>query len=262
MLNTGPFNSKISNFQLFFELLWLHWCSATDWMDLSLDDKSANKMLWVSDGGSRVCRRTEEVCPVLDRPERYEYSPQASQTTNTLKGFNAFSSWGLQYQIVPFNLVRPKVVCKEGIWNMRAYWEVEFSGWVVIGATYEGAGRRANAGPSGLGENEESWGLCWSGTCYQIWYNGVNKDIDNVPHCSTIGVYLDQPAGIITFYAVTGDGAEREVAPLHTVKTALDKKILPGFWMGIQSWCTILKRPEWLKAKLFRVPTGGWATCF
>lgn len=136
------------------------------------------------------------------------------------------------------------MVCKEGIWNMRAYWEVEFSGWVVIGATYEGAGRRANAGPSGLGENEESWGLCWSGTCYQIWYNGVNKDIDNVPHCSTIGVYLDQPAGIITFYAVTGDGQEREVAPLHTVKTALDKKILPGFWMGIQSWCTILKRPE------------------
>lgn len=85
MLNTGPFNSKITS-NYFFELLWLHWCSATDWMDLSLDDKSANKMLWVSDGGSRVCRRTEEVCPVLDRPERYEYSPQASRTTNTLLG--------------------------------------------------------------------------------------------------------------------------------------------------------------------------------
>lgn len=142
------------------------------------------------------------------------------------------------------NLVRPQVVCKEVIWNTRAYWEVEFSGWVVIGATYEGAGRRANAGPSGLGENEESWGLCWAGTRYQIWYNGVNKDIENVPHCSTIGVYLDQPAGIIAFYAVTGDGTEREVVLLHTVKTALDRKILPGFWMGIQSWCTILKRPE------------------
>lgn len=166
---------------------------------------------------------------------------------------NGFTSWGLQCQIVSFNLIHPKVVCKEGIWNMRAYWEVEFSGWVVIGATYEGAGRRASAGPSGLGENEESWGLCWSGTRYQIWYNGVNKDIDHVPHCSTIGVYLDQPAGVIAFYAVTGDGAEQEVAPLHTVKTALDKKILPGFWMGIQSWCTILKRPEWLKAKLLRI---------
>lgn len=50
-------------------------------MNLSLDDKTANKMLWISDNGSKVCRRTEEICPVLDRPERYEYSPQVSQKT-------------------------------------------------------------------------------------------------------------------------------------------------------------------------------------
>ncbi|XP_029384245.1 tripartite motif-containing protein 16-like protein [Echeneis naucrates] len=182
------------------------------WMNFSLDDKTANKMLWISDKGSKVSRRTEEVCPVLDRPERYEYSPQ--------------------------------VVCKEGVWNMRAYWEVEFSGWVVIGATYEGAGRRANNGPSGLGENEESWGLGWSGTCYQIWFNGINKDINGVPFCSRIGVYIDQPAGIISFYTVTGEGAEREVKLLHKVKTVIMKKILPGFWIGIQSSCTLLKKTE------------------
>ena len=55
--------------------------SPLDWLNLSLDDKTANKMLWISDNGSKVCRRTEEVCPVLDRPERYEYSPQVSQKT-------------------------------------------------------------------------------------------------------------------------------------------------------------------------------------
>ncbi|KAG7507408.1 tripartite motif-containing 16 [Solea senegalensis] len=182
------------------------------WMNLSLDDKTANKMLWISDNGSKVSRRTEEVCPVLDRPERYEYSPQ--------------------------------VVCKEGLWNMRAYWEVEYSGWVVIGATYEGAGRRAHSGPSGLGENEESWGMCWSGSCYQIWFNGVNKDIDNVPYCTTIGVYIDQPAGIINFYTVTGEGSEREVRLLHNIKATIEKKVLPGFWVGIQSSCTLLRKTE------------------
>lgn len=52
----------------------------TDWKNLSLDDKTANKMLWISDGGFKVCRRTKEVCPVLDRPERYEYSPQVRHT--------------------------------------------------------------------------------------------------------------------------------------------------------------------------------------
>lgn len=127
---------------------------------------------------------------------------------------------------------------------MRAYWEAEYTGWVVVGAAYEEAGRRANSGPSGLGENDESWGLCWSGTRYQIWFNGMNKDIYDVPYSSTIGVYVDQPAGIINFYAVTGEGAEREVRLLQKVKTTTDKKILPGFWVGIQSSCTILKRPE------------------
>lgn len=48
-----------------------------DWFDLSLDDKTAHKLLWITEGGSKVARMTDDVtCPVLDRPERYEYSPQ------------------------------------------------------------------------------------------------------------------------------------------------------------------------------------------
>ncbi|XP_067344539.1 tripartite motif-containing protein 16-like protein [Channa argus] len=182
------------------------------WINLSLDDKTANKMLWISDNGSEVLRRTKEVCPVLDRPERYEYSPQ--------------------------------VLCKEAIWNMRAYWEVEYSGWVVVGVTYEGTGRRAHSGPSGIGDNEESWGLCWSGNCYQIWYNSLDSDINDIPYASTIGVYVDQPAGVINFYAVTGEGTEREVRLLHKVETAIGKKIFPGFWIGVQSSCRILSKVE------------------
>lgn len=218
------------------------WFFLADWKNLSLDDKTANKMLWISDGGSKVCRRTEEVCPVLDRPERYEYSPQVHHMYMHLDGV----SWRkhTSFSLFLFRSVLPKVVCKEIIWNMRAYWEVEFSGWVVIGATYEGAGRRANSGPSGLGENEESWGLCWSGKQYEIWFNGIKKDINNVPFCSVIGVYLDQPAGMINFYAVMGEGAEREARLLHKVETSMDQKILPGFWIGIQSSCTILRKPE------------------
>ena len=49
----------------------------SDWINLSLDDKTANKRLWITESGSKVARMTDEVtCPVLDRPERYEYSPQ------------------------------------------------------------------------------------------------------------------------------------------------------------------------------------------
>lgn len=49
----------------------------SDWINLSLDDKTSNKMLWITEGGAKVARMTDNItCPVLDRPERYEYAPQ------------------------------------------------------------------------------------------------------------------------------------------------------------------------------------------
>lgn len=143
-----------------------------------------------------------------------------------------------------FPLIFFKVLCKESIWNQRGYWEVEYSGWVAVGATFDEAARRANSELSGLGENEHSWGLCWSGSCYQIWFNCNHEDIKEVPFCSTIAMYIDQPAGIINFYIVPGEGTEKEVRLLHQVKTVIDKKILPGFWLGVQSSCTLLKKTD------------------
>ena len=50
-----------------------------DWINLSLNDNTANKTLWISDGGTEVSRMTDSIlCPVLDRPERYEHAPQVS----------------------------------------------------------------------------------------------------------------------------------------------------------------------------------------
>ncbi|XP_044194338.1 stonustoxin subunit beta-like isoform X1 [Thunnus albacares] len=189
------------------------------WINLSLDDKTANKRLWITESGSKVARMTDEVtCPVLDRPERYEYSPQ--------------------------------VLCKEGILGFRGYWEVEFSGWVVVGVAYERAGRRNRDGSCGLGENEESWGLGWSGSSYHAWHNGQSFEITGIPKSSIMGIYLDQPAGILNFYAVeeVKEGEEgtggKEVKCLQQIKSSFKEKMIPGFWMGTQSHCLILKKEE------------------
>ncbi|KAI1884698.1 hypothetical protein AGOR_G00229100 [Albula goreensis] len=180
------------------------------WFPLTLDDRTAQKLLWISEGSTKVLRKAEEsACPYLDRPERYDHSPQ--------------------------------VLCKEGLLGVRGYWEVDFSGWVVIGATYEGVGRKAKDGPCGLGENDGSWGIGWAGSSYQAWHNGENVDIEE-PLCSIMGVYLDQPAGIISFFMVLGEEGSKEVKLLHRYKTVFKERLLPGFWVGRNSHCWIQKK--------------------
>lgn len=143
-----------------------------------------------------------------------------------------------------------KVLCKEGILGFRGYWEVEFTGWVVLGVAYECAARRNSEGPCGFGENEESWGLGWSGSSYSAWHKSQTVEILEVPLCSTLGVYLDQPAGLLNFYTVeeVKEGEEgaggKEVELLHQVKSSFSGKMIPGFWLGTQSHCLIKKKEE------------------
>uniref|UniRef100_A0AAQ5XJ48 B30.2/SPRY domain-containing protein n=1 Tax=Amphiprion ocellaris TaxID=80972 RepID=A0AAQ5XJ48_AMPOC len=158
------------------------------WLPISLDDKTAQKLLWISEGGMKVARTSDAVCPYPNRPERYDHSPQ--------------------------------VLCKESLLGYRGYWEVDYDGWVVIGAVCESAPRKSQDGACGLGENSGSWGTGWSGSCYQVWHNSENVDVE-LPASSTVGVYVDQPAGIIKFLLVEGE-AKKEVSQRLWVEEELE----------------------------------------
>ncbi|XP_041673225.1 tripartite motif-containing protein 16 [Cheilinus undulatus] len=180
------------------------------WIPVTLDDKTAQKLLWISEGGSKVARTSDAVCPYPNRPERYEHSPQ--------------------------------VLCKESLQGHRGYWEVDYGGWVVIGVVCDSAPRKGQDGPCGLGENSGSWGAGWSGSCYQVWHNGENVDV-TLPDTSRMGVYVDQPAGIIKFLVVEGE-EEKEVRLIHKFKADIQEKIYPGFWIGTSSFCIIQKKDQ------------------
>jgi len=187
------------------------------WLNLSLDDKTAHRSLWITEGGAKVAHMTDtQLCPVLDHPKRYEHSPQ--------------------------------VLTKEGIKGYRGYWEVEYAGWLVAGAAYEGAARRSADGACGLGENDKSWGVGWSGSCYQAWHDGQNKDLTDVAKCSVLGMYLDQPAGILNIYSVVdvkeGDESKKEVVLLHQFRAKFQEKMFPGFWLGTDTYCLLKKKEE------------------
>lgn len=137
-----------------------------------------------------------------------------------------------------------QVLCKEGLLGCRGYWEVDYDGWVVIGVAHESAARKTKDGPCGLGENDMSWGVGWAGSCYHVWHDGANVEVQ-AGLCNTIGIYLDQPAGILSFYVVREtEGGAKEVQLLHQFKTTFKEKMLPGFWVGRKSYCFICKKDQ------------------
>ncbi|KAK0145924.1 Tripartite motif-containing protein 16 [Merluccius polli] len=127
---------------------------------------------------------------------------------------------------------RRQVLCREGLTG-RCYWEVERRGVVDIGVTYRGITRRGKGDDSWLGGNNKSWSLnCYDGG-YTAWYNSSRTVIRLPPPVSTrVGVYVDRPAGSLSFYRVSPGvgGSSHTLTLIHTFSTTFTQEdLLPGF---------------------------------
>ncbi|XP_045068380.1 NLR family CARD domain-containing protein 3-like, partial [Coregonus clupeaformis] len=168
-------------------------------VELTLDLNTVNRFLSLSEENRKVtCRTEEQPCP--DHPERFE-------------------DWR-------------QVLCREGLTG-RCYWEVEWSGrGAVIGVTYKGISRRGGGSDCVIGFNDKSWSLICSGTSYSACHNNKSTTID-VPSSSShrVGVYLDWPAGTLSFYRVSSD----TLTHLNTFHSTFTESLYPGFWVYIDS---------------------------
>ncbi|KAK0148797.1 Neoverrucotoxin subunit alpha [Merluccius polli] len=130
----------------------------------------------------------------------------------------------------------PQVLCRESLTG-RCYWEVERRGPVDIGVTYRGITRKGRGDDSWLGWNK-SWCLHCDDDGYSVWYNTGKTDIPLPPSGSTrVGVYLDRPAGSLSFYRVSPGvgGSSDTLTHIHTFQTTFTQEdLLPGFrlWSG------------------------------
>ncbi|XP_071369989.1 NACHT, LRR and PYD domains-containing protein 12-like [Centroberyx affinis] len=163
--------------------------------ELTLDPNTAHRNLFLSEDNRKVTRVREEQ-PYPDHPERFDSCPQ--------------------------------LLCRNGLTGC-CYWEVEWEGCVHIGVTYRGISRRGVGDDCLLGGNEKSWSLICSGNSYLVCHNNRETFIPPLSSSDSnrVAVYLDWPAGSLSFYRVSSD----TLIHIHSFHSTFTEPLCPGFWI-------------------------------
>uniref|UniRef100_A0A8C1KI12 NACHT, LRR and PYD domains-containing protein 12-like n=1 Tax=Cyprinus carpio TaxID=7962 RepID=A0A8C1KI12_CYPCA len=159
--------------------------------DLTLDPNTANTQLSLSEE-SRKITYVEDHQPYPDHPERFADIPQ--------------------------------VLCRESLTG-RCYWEVEWGTWARIAVTYKGISRKEGT-VCKFGYNDKSWCLNCSLNGTAVWHNNVFTIVTHSPPSTRVGIYLDWPAGTLSFYRVSDT---HTLTHLHTFKTIFTEPLYAGF---------------------------------
>ncbi|XP_022594217.1 NLR family CARD domain-containing protein 3-like [Seriola dumerili] len=122
-----------------------------------------------------------------------------------------------------------QLLCKNGFTG-RCYWEVECVGGCYISVSYRGIKRKGDRDDSRFGMNNRSWSLYSSGSSYYVWYNKTGTSVFSSSFSDRVAVYVDCPAGILSFYRVSSDS----LIHLYTFNTTFTEPLYPGFGFG--SW--------------------------
>uniref|UniRef100_A0AAQ4PNV2 B30.2/SPRY domain-containing protein n=1 Tax=Gasterosteus aculeatus aculeatus TaxID=481459 RepID=A0AAQ4PNV2_GASAC len=163
--------------------------------ELTIDTNTVNKQLKLSDNNRKVTR-VEEDQSHPDHPDRFDWCPQ--------------------------------LLCRTGLTG-RCYWEVEWTGNVNVSVSYRGIRRKGDSLDCVFGYNDQSWSLICSDKGYYVRHNKTKTPITSSSSSSSSGrvaVYVDCPAGSLSFYRVSSD----TLIHLHTISTTFTEPLYPGFW--------------------------------
>ncbi|KAI4904029.1 hypothetical protein NFI96_024776 [Prochilodus magdalenae] len=172
---------------------WGH--GAGDSCEVTLDPNTVNRYLSLSDGNRKVEYGRDQ--PYPDHPERFDRCYQ--------------------------------VLSRESLTG-RCYWEAEWSGAVRISVSYKSIRRKGDGYDSLLGWNVKSWSLDCTNNSYSVRHNNISTELSVPPSgCKRVGVYVDCPAGTLSFYRVSSD--PHTLTHLHTFYTSFTEPLYAGFWV-------------------------------
>ncbi|XP_032364570.1 NLR family CARD domain-containing protein 3 isoform X4 [Etheostoma spectabile] len=166
--------------------------------ELTVDTNTVNRKLKLSDN-NRTVTLVEEDQPYPGHPERFESRSH-------------------------------QLLCRDGLTG-RCYWEVQTRGGVDISVSYRGIRKTGDSRNCVFGRNDQSWSLVCSDGGYYVWHNNRRTPI-SVPRVSgRVAVYVDCPAGSLSFYTVSSDS----LIHLHTFNTSFTQTLYPGFGFRFRS---------------------------
>ncbi|XP_061566776.1 NLR family CARD domain-containing protein 3-like [Cololabis saira] len=177
-----------------------------------------------------------------------KYSCQLTADTNTVHNYIKLSDNNrkmtrvLEDQSYPDHPDRfdvyPQLLCRE-VLTGRCYWEVGWIGHVSVSVSYRRISRKGNSGDCRFGGNDHSWSLnCDPGLLgyqYCVLHNNRETYITSSSPCpdsDRAAVYVDVPAGTLSFYEVYSD----RLIHLHTFNTTFSEPLCAGFGLWPWSW--------------------------
>uniref|UniRef100_A0A665T3I0 B30.2/SPRY domain-containing protein n=1 Tax=Echeneis naucrates TaxID=173247 RepID=A0A665T3I0_ECHNA len=121
----------------------------------------------------------------------------------------------------------PQLLCRNGLTG-RCYWEVKWSGVVYISVSYRGIRRKGCSDDCLFEYNNHSWTLMCSKGGYSVCHNNRKTSLSSSSVSNRVAVYVDCPAGSLSFYRVSSDS----LIHLHTFNTTFTEPLYPGFFVG------------------------------
>uniref|UniRef100_A0A3P8PYT5 B30.2/SPRY domain-containing protein n=1 Tax=Astatotilapia calliptera TaxID=8154 RepID=A0A3P8PYT5_ASTCA len=166
---------------------------------LTINTNTVNTKLQLSDNNRKVTH-VEEVQSYPDHPDRFD--------------------------------VYPQLLCRNGLTG-RCYWEVEWRGNVYISVSYRSIRRKGDSDDCVFGWNDQSWSLyCSDERPHCVRHNKIKTSISSSSSSSSVSnraaVYVDCPAGTLSFYRVSSD----TLIHLHTFNTTFTQTLYPGFYVS------------------------------
>ncbi|XP_028254174.1 NLR family CARD domain-containing protein 3-like [Parambassis ranga] len=161
---------------------------------LEVDTNSVHTNLKLSDNNRKVTHVREEQ-PYPDHPDRFDFYHQ--------------------------------LLCRN-VLTGRCYWEVEWRGEVYISVSYRRIRRKGDSDDCWFGGNNQSWSLgCSDRLGYSVYHNNRETLISSSSGSHRAAVYVDCPAGTLSFYRVSSD----TLIHLHTFSTTFTQPLHAGFWL-------------------------------